>query len=376
MDFLNNVIPNGFLDFLPGVGEDNDEENQAARDIAIQTAKFITLGPTGFVLSSIFSRLVNNIDINQVGSELLNRVTQFVESNPTDINPSQLINSVAGQVQNFINSSEITSRLAPAQVVDFVSTNLIQNGALETAFSQLINLASQGSQLGRFIDADSVNNLIEMTVDDINWQGGLRALEGDDRILGSSGSDIANGNQGNDTIIGGEGDDFLRGGRDNDLLIGGTGNDVLNGNLGDDTVQGGAGDDLIRGGQGNDMLYGDEGRDVLLGDLGSDFLSGGADADDFILRGDVSDQNAATADRLLDFNAAEGDLIKLVNVTDIAQLTLGALDVNGDGIGDTAIIDSNNRVLGVVMNVDISQFNLVNSVQLVTPEDLGINLLG
>ncbi|MCT7961843.1 hypothetical protein NG791_14295 [Laspinema sp. D1] len=376
MDFLNNVIPSGFLDFLPGVGEDNEEENQAARDIAIQTAKFITLGPTGFVLSSVFSRLVNNIDINQVGSELLNRVTQLVESNPTDINPTQLINSAVGQIQNFVNSTEITSRISPTQIASFVNSNFIQNGALQNGFSQLINLASQGSQLGRFIDADSASNLIEMALEDINWQGGLRALEGDDRILGSSGSDIANGNQGNDTLVGGEGNDYFRGGRENDVIDGGTGNDVLNGNLGDDTVQGGAGDDLLRGGQGNDMLYGDAGRDVLIGDMGSDFLSGGADADDFILRGDVSGQNAATADRILDFNAAQGDLIKLVNVTDITQLTLGALDVNGDGMGDTAIIDSNNRVLGVVMNVDISQFNLLNSVQLVSAEDLGINLLG
>lgn len=376
MDFFNKIIPDGFFDFLPGVGNDDQEEADAARNIAIKAAKFITLGPTGFVLSSVFSRVIGNVDVNQVGSQFLNRINQLIESNQTAVNSTQFINSVVGEVRDFVNSNEITQRFSLTEITDFVQNNLIENTTVQQGFSELINRAVEGSQLGRFVDADAASNLIEMALDDINWPGGLRGLEGDDRIIGSSGSDIANGNQGNDTIFGGEGDDFLRGGRDNDLLDGGPGNDILNGNLGDDTIRGGAGDDLIRGGQGNDVLYGDEGRDILIGDMGSDFLYGGADADDFILRADVAGTNAATADRILDFNAAEGDRIKLVNVADISDITLGALDVNGDGMGDTAIIDSNNRVLGVVMNVDVSQFNLLEYIQVVSPEDLGIDLLG
>lgn len=376
MDFFNKIIPDGFFDFLPGVGNDDQEEADAARNIAIKAAKFITLGPTGFVLSSVFSRLIENVDVNQVGSQFLNRVNQLIESNQTAVNSTQFLNSVVGEVRDFVNSNEITQRFSLTEITDFVQNNLIENTTVQQGFSELINRGVEGSQLGRFVDADAASNLIEMALDDINWPGGLRGLEGDDRIIGSSGSDIANGNQGNDTIFGGEGDDFLRGGRDNDLLDGGPGNDVLNGNLGDDTIRGGTGDDLIRGGQGNDVLYGDEGRDILIGDMGSDFLYGGADADDFILRADVAGTNAATADRILDFNAAEGDRIKLVNVADISDITLGALDVNGDGMGDTAIIDSNNRVLGVVMNVDVSQFNLLEYIQVVSPADLGIDLLG
>lgn len=376
MDFFNKIIPDGFFDFLPGVGNDDQEEADAARNIAIKAAKFITLGPTGFVLSSVFSRLIENVDVNQVGSQFLNRVNQLIESNQTAVNSTQFINSVVGEIRDFVNSNEITQRFSLTEITDFVQNNLIENTTVQQGFSELINRGVEGSQLGRFVDADAASNLIEMALDDINWPGGLRGLEGDDRIIGSSGSDIANGNQGNDTIFGGEGDDFLRGGRDNDLLDGGPGNDILNGNLGDDTIRGGTGDDLIRGGQGNDVLYGDEGRDILIGDMGSDFLYGGADADDFILRADVAGTNAATADRILDFNAAEGDRIKLVNVADISDITLGALDVNGDGMGDTAIIDSNNRVLGVVMNVDVSQFNLLEYIQVVSPADLGIDLLG
>ncbi len=376
MDLFNKVIPEGFLDFLPGVGNDDQEETDAARDIAIKAAKFITLGPTGFVLSSVFSRLIGNVDVNQVGSQLLNQVNQLIESNQTAVNSTQFLNSAIGEIRNYVNSNEITQRFSLTKISDFVNTNLIENSTVRQGFSDLINRAAQGGQLGRFVDADSASNLIEMALEDINWPGGLRALEGDDRIIGTASSDVANGNQGNDSLIGGEGDDFLRGGRDNDLLDGGLGNDILNGNLGDDTVRGGAGDDLIRGGQGNDVLYGDEGRDILTGDMGSDFLYGGADADDFILRGDVAGTDTATADRILDFNAAQGDRIKLVNVADLSNIILGAVDINTDGIGDTALIDSNNRVLGVVMNVNVSEFNLLDYTQVVSAEDLGIDLLG
>lgn len=376
MGFSNKIIPEGFFDFLPGVGNDDQAETDAARDIAIKAAKFITLGPTGFVLSSVFSRLIGNVDVNQVGSQFLNRINQLIESNQTAVNSTQFINSVVGEVRNFVNSNEITQRFSLTEITDFVRTNFIENPTVQQGFSDLINRAAQGSQLGRFVDADAANNLIEMALDDINWPGGLRGLEGDDRIIGSSASDVANGNQGKDSLFGGEGDDFLRGGRDNDLLDGGAGNDVLNGNLGDDTIRGATGDDLIRGGQGNDVLYGDENRDILIGDMGSDFLYGGADADDFILRADVAGTNAATADRILDFNAAEGDRIKLVNVADLSNIILGAVDINSDGIGDTSIIDSNNRVLGVVMNVDVSQFNLLDYIQVVSADDLGIDLLG
>jgi Ca2+-binding RTX toxin-like protein len=376
MDFFNKIIPDGFFDFLPGVGNDDQEETEAARDIATTAARFITLGPTGFVLSSVFSRLIGNVDVNQVGSQFLNRVNELIESNQTAVNSTQFLNSVVGEIRNFVDSNEIAQRFSLTEIADFVNTNLIENPTVQEGFSELINRAAQGSQLGRFVDADSASNLIEIALEDINWPGGLRGLEGDDRIIGSSGSDVANGNQGNDTIFGGEGDDFLRGGKDNDLLDGGIGNDVLNGNLGDDTIRGGTGDDLIRGGQGNDVLYGDEGRDILIGDMGSDFLYGGADADDFILRADVAGTDAATADRILDFNAAQGDRIKLVNVDDISNIILGAVDINTDGIGDTAIIDSNNRVLGVVMNVDVSEFNLLDYIQVVSAEDLGIDLLG
>jgi Ca2+-binding RTX toxin-like protein len=204
----------------------------------------------------------------------------------------------------------------------------------------------------------------------------LRPLAGNDRVIGTEDNDTANGNMGQDTLFGGDGDDYLRGGKDNDLLEGSSGNDILNGNLGDDTCRGGLGDDLVRGGQGNDVLFGDEGRDVLIGDLGSDFLYGGEDADDFILRGEIAGTDATTADRVLDFNPARGDRLGLSGIADLSEISVGAVDVNQDGIGDTAIIAGGDRVLGVVLDVQAAAFNLREWTFLASEGDLTLNSIG
>jgi Ca2+-binding RTX toxin-like protein len=127
---------------------------------------------------------------------------------------------------------------------------------------------------------------------------GLRALDGNDIVEGSSESDMINGNQGNDTLGGNGGNDTIWGGKDNDYIYGDDGNDNLNGNMGDDFVSGGVGDDIVRGGKDNDTLRGWSGNDQLFGDIGSDRLdgygtsgieydnlTGGTESDTFVLGG-------------------------------------------------------------------------------------------
>lgn len=152
-----------------------------------------------------------------------------------------------------------------------------------------------------------------------NAPQGVRALEGDDSIVGSSGADNINGNQGSDSLYGALGDDYLRGGRDADLVYGEDGNDILNGNKGEDFVTGGAGNDTVRGGQDADMLVGGEGNDLLIGDLGFDGLTGNAGADWFVLRSDAID--SIGGDAILDFRAAEGDKIVLTGGLTEADVT-------------------------------------------------------
>ena len=180
-----------------------------------------------------------------------------------------------------------------------------------------------GNALANRLEGGSGNDTVlggagNDTVTDTSGSNYLRGEDGNDALQGGSGFDDINGNSGNDTASGGAGDDWVVGGKDNDLLDGDAGNDIVYGNLGDDTASGGLGNDLVRGGQGNDSLTGNEGDDWLSGDRGDDTLSGGAGADIFHSFGD------AGLDRVLDFNAAEGDRVLLDPGTGFQLSQVGA----------------------------------------------------
>jgi Ca2+-binding RTX toxin-like protein len=132
---------------------------------------------------------------------------------------------------------------------------------------------------------------------------------GDDRLIGTSGSDQLGGGPGDDVLVGGGGGDFLRGEAGADRIEAGPGDDGIDEGLGADVVDGGPGDDLVsplvtldaapdryRGGPGRDRFVGstlsvlsdgigdfmpsvsldDRPNDGLLGerdDVGSDFES-------------------------------------------------------------------------------------------------------
>ena len=79
---------------------------------------------------------------------------------------------------------------------------------------------------------------------------------------------------------------------------GGTGNDTIKGNSADNYLFGYDGDDHLDGGAGNDQLEGGRGADTL---------SGGKGADTFIFASPLDGK----ADTILDYNAAEGDVLQL-----------------------------------------------------------------
>ena len=104
-------------------------------------------------------------------------------------------------------------------------------------------------------------------------------------------------------LLGGEGSDFLNGYTGNDTQFGQGGEDLLYGEDGNDALFGGNGNDRIEGGAGNDLLIGDSGRDVLIGGLGRDV---------FLFRSVLdTGVDQATADAIVDFNAAAIDRIDL-----------------------------------------------------------------
>jgi hypothetical protein len=159
------------------------------------------------------------------------------------------------------------------------------------------------------------------------YAGGLRALDGNDTVIGSSDSELVNGNAGKDVLFGGEGADFLQGGQDEDRVYGDSGGDTLNGNRGKDLVDGGAGNDFLRGGRDDDLLIGAQGNDTLIGDLGKDVLTGGSDSDIFVLRADAAAAKSNETDIIIDFDKVN-DRIGLTGGLSEANITLEAFTVS------------------------------------------------
>jgi Ca2+-binding RTX toxin-like protein len=210
-----------------------------------------------------------------------------------------------------------------------------------------------------FYDLDDTNNAFfvrNVSADVLaTTPAGIRALAGDDQVIGDANADIMYGNLGNDSLYGFGGNDTLYGGQGDDVLVGdglsSSGNDVLSGNKGNDLILGGVGNDILRGGQDSDLLNGEEGNDTLSGDLGQDTLIGGAGDDLLVLRRDtaaVADATGAiAADFLVDFGNGN-DRIGLTGGLQESQLQLLPITLTDSGGGatpSTAITFSENGVL-------------------------------
>ena len=111
-------------------------------------------------------------------------------------------------------------------------------------------------------------------------------------LTGSAADDLLSGTAGGDVLYGQAGADTLSGGADADRLYGGDGGDLIYGNKDQDMLIGGAGEDTLYGGQDSDTLSGGAGDDVLIGGRGADLFIPGTGSN-----------------RIVDFNAAEGDRI-------------------------------------------------------------------
>ena len=232
------------------------------------------------------------------------------------------------------------------------------NGLPENSVDSQTDAAVSAAFFNLTDDPDDVNLISFPQASNLS----IRALNGDDNVLGTSARDIVNGNKGQDTLDGSDGNDFLRGGKDSDTLLGGADDDVLNGNNGFDSVDGGFGNDVVRGGRDNDILIGGFGNDFLVGDFGADSLTGGAGADVFVLRNDDNvgeglshaSTNLDEVDIIGDFSIFDGDLIGLNDGLTFADLTFepANITINGSSANTTAIkITSTQEYLGIVVGV-------------------------
>ncbi|MEA4836908.1 MAG: type I secretion C-terminal target domain-containing protein, partial [Rhodospirillaceae bacterium] len=153
------------------------------------------------------------------------------------------------------------------------------------------------------------------------------------------------------------GDVTLTGSDGSDILVGGAGNDTLYGGDGNDILYGGAGNDTLYGGAGNDTLYGGDGDDILYGGAGNDTLYGGAGADRFVFTNAATDGH----DRIMDFNAVEGDRIDLdalfdalgaSGITD-AQVKVAAADSSGRSF-TVSLIDGNGGAIESDFSISVN----------------------
>ncbi|WP_375285684.1 M10 family metallopeptidase C-terminal domain-containing protein [Sphingomonas sp.] len=167
---------------------------------------------------------------------------------------------------------------------------------------------------------------------------------------------------------------FIHWDTDITTAIGGSGTDFMLANDKKGIFFGGNGDDEIWGGKGADELSGDAGDDYLWGKNGRDELVGGDGADRFVYQSvKESVAKIARADRILDFNRADGDKIDLSDIDavrggrdndfrflgkDSFSKTAGELiykvangdaqvmgDINGDGKADFTIVVEDARFL-------------------------------
>lgn len=204
----------------------------------------------------------------------------------------------------------------------------------------------------------------------------LTAGAGDDRVYGGAGNDVLNGGLGkdllegglgNDKIFGSDGNDWISAGMGYDQLFGGDGNDRLFGGDGNDTLNGGNQNDYLVAGNGNDVLVGGSGADVMFGSAGNDILNGGA-GNDVLLGGKNADQfvfaRGFDGDRISDFKALEGDMLRLDNalwagVLSNAQIVQRFAHVTAAGVvfdfgsGDTLTLQGVHTLDGLASHISL-----------------------
>jgi Ca2+-binding RTX toxin-like protein len=194
----------------------------------------------------------------------------------------------------------------------------------------------------------------------VGGEGGDRLYgdSDDDQLYGDGGDDRLDGGAGADTLSGGDGFDWasyegssagvivslatgygyegnaagdalygiegIEGSAHDDVIYGDSADNFFQAGGGDDTLHGDAGYDRLEGGDDNDWLYGgagyDElnggaGADWLEGGLGAEYLAGGAGADTFVWSS--TDETLPAnwhSDRVVDFNAGEGDRLDLSRI--------------------------------------------------------------
>ncbi len=165
-----------------------------------------------------------------------------------------------------------------------------------TGISKIVFDAGEGNDT--VLIAPSVTVAVEGRGGDGN--DNLVGGSGTNKLWGDAGSDVLSGRAAGDSLVGGDGDDYLYGYGGADTLDGGDGDDAIYGedDIGDmvefktknaDFNAGTSGADSIIGGIGDDLIVAGDGNDTVLGGLDDDAIDAGG-GNDSVEAGDGNDQ--------------------------------------------------------------------------------------
>lgn len=177
--------------------------------------------------------------------------------------------------------------------------------------------------------------------------GATKGTDGDDKLVGTSRSEVIDGGKGFDLLdlskltaaaridlasgkadMGGGHVDTVHnmegvvGTSASDTLLGNGAANKLRGLAGNDRIDGRGGDDVLAGGDGNDDIIGGNGNDVLYGGRGTDILTGGTGSDRF-----VKESIGEGTDYVTDFKS--NDVLDLVALNTAVKETYGH-DLTGE----------------------------------------------
>ena len=276
---VKNGSSSAFNVYMKGIFKEEEKEFADILEIIIGVDGGVDIygGTTGFKTVQNFLDEVNPLDLGSLGAGNDKNFRVKVRFPSSAGNEYQL----AKVVFDLQWSAQITGDEIPPECKDLPITRTIvgtdgNDKIYGTTASELI-LGKGGNDK---IYASSGSDCI------VGGDGNddIKGESGNEVILGGAGNDKIDSGSGNDIVYGGDGNDNIDTGSGNDLVYGGEGNDNINGGSDNDELHGGTQNDTLRGGSGDDKLYGDEGNDNIHAGSGNDYLNGGPNEDN--LHGD------------------------------------------------------------------------------------------
>jgi Ca2+-binding RTX toxin-like protein len=221
----------------------------------------VTTEPTSLTFTPANWDIPQTVTVTAVDDTLIEgNHTGIIAHTISSIDPNYNVLSLPNVIANIADNDFVTT----IPIVNVFTPTFTQKDPGSTEPSGITPTDAADGDYFNFTDnndgtLDSPISLADLDIGDRT----VRALSGDDVVVGTNNGDRVQANAGADHITGLGGDDLFWGGQGMDSLYGNAGNDTLNGNRQSDSLVGGEGDDLLYGGKDRDSLDGGSGNDTL-----------------------------------------------------------------------------------------------------------------